>query len=232
MVTTQSKSRVISCLFASVCAEVVANIQHLFQLDWRCVSYTAWPLEEVTVAGKNLLLNRKKLWAGPGKSTKSPTVARGLCPVLVDPKWSGSIPGRTFGRLSTNLVSCGPLDINVFKIRVFIWQEIHAAHICGFDRKRASVTSPHTQSPGLKGNLWQTVTPTTVTALIKALMIGFQPRWNLSSHIITRRQLALAELQPSGLQTTRSDHSLYSTGTSWVLFLVLLRPLATPTSLN
>lgn len=70
------------------------------------------------------------------------------------------------------------------------------------------------------------------TALIKALMIVFQPRWNLSSHIITRRQLALAELQPSGLQTTHSDHSLYSTGTSWVVFLVLLWPLATTTSLN
>lgn len=108
----------------------------------------------------------------------------------------------------------------------------HAYAPHGFDRKRASVSPP--TPPGLKGNLWQTVTATTATALIKAVMIGFQPRWNLSSHIITCRQLALAEseLQPSGPQTTHSDHSLYSTGASWVVFLVLLKPLTTTTTLT
>lgn len=108
----------------------------------------------------------------------------------------------------------------------------------GFDRKRASVIPPPLSKPlpkplhGLQGNLRQTVSPTTATALIKALMTGFQPRWNLSSHIITRRQLALAELQPSGLQRTHSDHSSYSTSASSVVGLVLVNPATTTTSLR
>lgn len=92
------------------------------------------------------------------------------------------------------------------------------------------LTSPHPHSHALKRNLLQTVSQTTATALIKALMIGFQPRWNLSSHIIARRQLALAALQPSGLQRTHSDHSSYSTSTSSTVGLVLLNPVRTTTS--
>lgn len=117
---------------------------------------------------------------------------------------------------------------------MFTWREIHVAHICStWLWQKESKCEPPTP-PGLKGNLWQTVTATTATALIKPLMIGFQLRWNLSSHIITCRQLALAEseLQPSGPQTTHSDPPLYSTGASWVVFLVLLKPLTTTSSLT
>lgn len=122
---------------------------------------------------------------------------------------------------------------------VFTWKELHVAPICStwLWQKKSKYDSPPTHPlpkalHGLQGNLRQTVSPTTATALIKALMIGFQPRWNLSSHIITRRQLVLAELQPSGLQRTHSDHSSYSTSASSVVGLVLLNPVTATTSLR
>lgn len=108
----------------------------------------------------------------------------------------------------------------------FMW---HPYAPRGFDRKteREQVWGPPT--PRAEGKS-AAVSPTTATALIKAVMIGLQPRWNLSSHIITRRQLALAELQPSGLQRTHSDHSSYSTSASCMVGLVLLNPVTTTKS--
>ena len=77
-----------------------------------------------------------------------------------------------------HLCVCVPSYLHERKNR-FMW---HTCAPRGSDRKRASVSA-------LMGtrNPWQTVSPAPATALIKALMIGFQLRSNLSSHIIARR---------------------------------------------
>lgn len=78
-------------------------------------------------------------------------------------------------------------------------KEIHVAHMCTtwLWQKTSDCETP--LSPHGYKESAADVSPTLATALIKALMIGFQLRSKLSSHIIAPRQLALAELQPSAL---------------------------------
>lgn len=83
-----------------------------------------------------------------------------------------------------HLCVCIPSYLHERKKR-FMW---HTCAPRGSDRKRASVRRPPPLLPPMgTRNLWQTVSPALATALIKALMIGFQLRSNLSSHIIAQR---------------------------------------------